>query len=299
MAEEAKASPGKGRPLCEFPEGALDLLKQLTEGKLSAWKGSGMMTWDEVVRVMNENFTPVNKMHYPKFTYMILQPIAVENGWYTPSHPTPRAGRPKGMGDKAPRSTLLARNPEWKVEMEKYFGALPKPLPRGSIAAAYAHMKEKFPDFAFTKAGFYSVSNKMLNEGKSSFEVVLDEEERADVESVIVEEAEKQYEVYAKEVTYNRGYVTAFNEEDAIMRAHEEFYEDESWQEVESSIDFMILGPVHHLRDVLLAVKFGVFKVCALQGVPVRARAREECGEWGARITFTRESGENGRAKHH
>ena len=153
MAEEAKDSPRKGRPLCEFPEGALDLLKQLTEGKLSAWKNSGMMTWDEVVRVMNENFTPVNKMLYPKFTYMILQPIAVENGWYTPSRPPPGGGRPKGMGDKAPRSTLLARNPEWKVEMEKYFGALPKPLPRGSIAAAYAHMKEKFPDFAFTKAG--------------------------------------------------------------------------------------------------------------------------------------------------
>ena len=94
MAEEAKDSPRKGRPRrppCEFPEGALDLLKQLTEGKLSAWKGSGMMTWNEVVRVMNENFTPVNKMHYPKFTYMILQPIAVEKGWYTPSRPTPRA----------------------------------------------------------------------------------------------------------------------------------------------------------------------------------------------------------------
>ena len=82
----------------------------------------------------------------------------------------------------------------------------------------------------------------MLDEKKSFFEVELDEEERADIESVIAEEAEKQYEVYAKEVTYNRGYVTAFNEEDAIMRAHEEFYEDESWQEVESSIDFMILG---------------------------------------------------------
>ena len=246
MAEEAKDSPRKGRPRrppCEFPEGALDLLKQLTEGKLSAWKNSGMMTWDEVVRVMNENFTPVNKMLYPKFTYMILQPIAVENGWYTPSRPPPRAGRPKGMGDKAPRSTLLARNPEWKVEMEKYFGALPKPLPRGSIAAAYAHMKEKFPDFAFTKAGFYSVSNKMLNEGKSSFEVVLDEEERADVESVIVEEAEKQYEVYANCFSKCKAHVTAFNEEDAIMRAHEEFYAGEDdWQEVESSIDFMISG---------------------------------------------------------
>ena len=104
MAEEAKDSPRKGRPRrppCEFPEGALDLLKQLTEGKLSAKKGSGMMTWNEVVRVMNENFTPVNKMHYPKFTYMILQPIAVEKGWYTPSRPTPRAGRPKGIGNKA------------------------------------------------------------------------------------------------------------------------------------------------------------------------------------------------------
>ena len=135
MAEEAKDSPRKGRPRrppCEFPEGALDLLKQLTEGKLSAWKNSGMMTWDEVVRVMNENFTPVNKMLYPKFTYMILQPIAVEKGWYTPSRPPPGGGRPKGMGDKAPRSTMLARNPEWKVEMEKYFGALRGPSPRAS-----------------------------------------------------------------------------------------------------------------------------------------------------------------------
>ena len=190
MAEEAKDSPRKGRPLCEFPEGALDLLKQLTEGKLSAWKNSGMMTWDEVVRVMNENFTPVNKMLYPKFTYMILQPIAVEKGWYTPSHPTPRAGRPKGIGNKAPISTLLARNPEWKVELEKFYGALPKPLPRGSITAAYAHMKEKFPDFAFSKPWVYSVSKKMLGEGKSFFEVELDEEERADIESMIAEEAE-------------------------------------------------------------------------------------------------------------
>ena len=41
MAEEAKDSPRKGRPRrppCEFPEGALDLLKQLTEGKLSPSK---------------------------------------------------------------------------------------------------------------------------------------------------------------------------------------------------------------------------------------------------------------------
>ena len=34
MAEEAKDSPSKGgRPPCEYPEGALDLLKKLTEGK--------------------------------------------------------------------------------------------------------------------------------------------------------------------------------------------------------------------------------------------------------------------------
>ena len=35
--------------------------------------------------------------------------------------------------------------------MEKYFGALPKPMPHGSIAAVYAHMKETFPDFEYTK----------------------------------------------------------------------------------------------------------------------------------------------------
>ena len=34
MAEEAKDSPSKvGGPRCEFPEGALDLLKKLTDGK--------------------------------------------------------------------------------------------------------------------------------------------------------------------------------------------------------------------------------------------------------------------------
>ena len=38
--------------------------------------------------------------------------------------------------------------------MEKYFGALPKPMPHGSIAAAYAHMKEKFPDFVISQAQF-------------------------------------------------------------------------------------------------------------------------------------------------
>ena len=33
MAEEAKDSPSKGgTPPCEYPEGALDLLKKLTEG---------------------------------------------------------------------------------------------------------------------------------------------------------------------------------------------------------------------------------------------------------------------------
>ena len=35
MAEEAKASPGKTPPPCEWPEGALDLLKQLTEGNIA------------------------------------------------------------------------------------------------------------------------------------------------------------------------------------------------------------------------------------------------------------------------
>ena len=42
MAEEAKDTPRKGRPRrppCEFPEGALDLLKQLTEGNFKCFSG--------------------------------------------------------------------------------------------------------------------------------------------------------------------------------------------------------------------------------------------------------------------
>ena len=89
MAEEAKDSPGKARaPPCEYPEGALDLLKKLTEGKpptraIGAWK-----TWEQIVNEMNEHFEPVNKMHYPKFTYPMLQKKAVAEGWYTPAPPT-------------------------------------------------------------------------------------------------------------------------------------------------------------------------------------------------------------------
>ena len=166
MAEEAKDSPRKGRPRrppCEFPEGALDLLKQLTEGKLSAKKGSGMMTWNEVVRVMNENFTPVNKMYYPKFTFHILQKKAVAEGWYKPAPPVPNSGAKKGKPQK--HTNMLARNPEWKVEMEKYFAALPKPMPFGSIKAAYAHMKEKFPDFALSNfAGTADVAVRLIAE---------------------------------------------------------------------------------------------------------------------------------------
>ena len=63
---------------------------------------------------------------------------------------------------------MLARNPEWKVEMEKYFGALPKPMPRGSVMAAYKHMQEKFPDFVLSYARFAAHTNKMLDEKKGA-----------------------------------------------------------------------------------------------------------------------------------
>ena len=62
MAEEAKDSPRKGRPLCEFPEGALDLLKKLTEGKPPTRATGGWLKWTEIVQIMNEQFEPVNKM---------------------------------------------------------------------------------------------------------------------------------------------------------------------------------------------------------------------------------------------
>ena len=77
MAEEAKDSPGKGRaPPCEFPEGALDLLKKLTDGKPPTRATGGWLSWEQIVNEMNEHFEPVDKMHFPKFTYSILQPYS-------------------------------------------------------------------------------------------------------------------------------------------------------------------------------------------------------------------------------
>ena len=74
MAEEAKDSPGKvGAPLCEFPEGSLDLLKKLTDGKPPTRATGGWLKWTEIVDEMNEHFEPVNKMYCPKFTYHKLQ----------------------------------------------------------------------------------------------------------------------------------------------------------------------------------------------------------------------------------
>ena len=111
MAEEAKDSPGKVRaPPCEFPEGALDLLKKLTDGKPGTRETDGWKTWKEIVQIMNENFTPVNKVYHPKFSHKILQPKAVAEGWYTPAPPTPNTGGKK-KGFKL--SNMLARNPEW------------------------------------------------------------------------------------------------------------------------------------------------------------------------------------------
>ena len=119
MAEEAKDSPSKGgRPPCEYPEGALDLLKKLTEGKPPTRATGDWLKWTEIVQIMNEQFEPVNKMHHPKFTYTILQAKAVAEGWYKPAPPVPNSGgKKKGIE----HSNMLARNPEWKIEMEKYF----------------------------------------------------------------------------------------------------------------------------------------------------------------------------------
>ena len=89
MAEEAKDSPGKvGAVACEYPEGALDLLKKLTDGKPGTRETDGWNTWNEIVQIMNEHFEPVNKMYCPKFTYHMLQKKAVAEGWYTPAPPT-------------------------------------------------------------------------------------------------------------------------------------------------------------------------------------------------------------------
>ena len=67
MAEEAKDSPSKGgKPPCEYPEGALDLLKKLTEGKPPTRATGGWLSWKQIVNEMNKHFEPVNKMHHPK-----------------------------------------------------------------------------------------------------------------------------------------------------------------------------------------------------------------------------------------
>ena len=113
MAEEAKDSPSKVPP-CEFPEGSLDLLKKLTDGKPGTRETDGWKTWEEIVQIMNEHFEPVNKMHFPKFTYKILQAKAVAEGWYSPAPPTNFFGTKK-KGIK--HSSMLARNPEWKHQL--------------------------------------------------------------------------------------------------------------------------------------------------------------------------------------
>ena len=197
MAEESKDSPRKGGPPpCEFPEGALDLLKKLTEGKPPTRATGGWLSWEQIVNEMNEHFEPVNKMHHPKFTYSILQRKAVAEGWYKPAPPVHFSGGKK-TGTK--HSNMLARNPEWKIEMQNYFAALPKPMPRGSVKAAHKHMQEKFPDFALSKPGFYYYTKKMLDEKKSFFEIELDEEERADIESLIAEEEDIEHSLQPDE----------------------------------------------------------------------------------------------------
>ena len=105
MAEEAKDSPTKGRvPPCEYPDGALDLLKKLTEGKPPTRATGGWLSWEQIVNEMNEHFEPVNKIYHPKFTYEILQTKAVAEGWYTPAAPT----NPLGLGLRA---TVSKSNP--------------------------------------------------------------------------------------------------------------------------------------------------------------------------------------------
>ena len=111
MAEEAKDSPSKALP-CEFPEGSLDLLKKLTDGKPGTRAIDGWKTWPEIVQIMNEHFEPVNKMHHPEFTYGILQRKAVAEGWYAPPPPTNYAGLTGRRGSKTNMlaRSLLARN---------------------------------------------------------------------------------------------------------------------------------------------------------------------------------------------
>ncbi len=84
MAEEAKDSPSR-KDACEFPEGSLDLLKKLTDGKPGTRAVDGWKTWPEIVDEMNKHFEPVNKMYHPKFTFAILRKKAVAEGWYAPA----------------------------------------------------------------------------------------------------------------------------------------------------------------------------------------------------------------------
>ena len=73
MAEEAKDSPSKGGDgvECEFPEGSLDLLKKLTEGKPPTRATGAWLSWKEIVDEMNKHFEPVNKIYHPKFLSLI------------------------------------------------------------------------------------------------------------------------------------------------------------------------------------------------------------------------------------
>ena len=54
MAEEAKDSPSR-KDACEFPEGSLDLLKKLTEGKPPTRATGGWLKWTEIVDEMNKH----------------------------------------------------------------------------------------------------------------------------------------------------------------------------------------------------------------------------------------------------
>ena len=234
MAEEAKDSPGKVRaPPCEFPEGALDLLKKLTEGKPPTRATGGWLSWEQIVNEMNEHFEPVNKMHHPKFTYSILQRKAVAEGWYKPAPPVHFSGGKK-TGTK--HSNMLARNPEWMIEMQNYFAALPKPMPRGSVKAAHKHMQEKFPDFVLSCGRFGVLTKEILDEKKSFFEIELDEEERADIESLIAEEEDIEHSLQPDEDDGLEQLAAIFAEQ-LILEA-EQYKVDP-----ESSIEFTMLEP--------------------------------------------------------
>ena len=69
MAEEAKDSPGKaGAPPFEFPESALDLLKELTDGKPGTRETDGWKTWAEIGHVKACRYVPESFSEIVNFT---------------------------------------------------------------------------------------------------------------------------------------------------------------------------------------------------------------------------------------